>query len=36
MIPLSSAEILIGWAYMAGFVALMAALTLRKARWVDP
>jgi len=36
MIPLSSAEILIGWAYMVGFVALMAALTLRKARWVDP
>ena len=36
MIPLSSAEIAIGWVYLAGFVALMAALTLRKARWVDP
>ena len=36
MIPLSSTEIVIGWVYLAGFVALMAALTLRKARWVDP
>ncbi len=36
MVSLSRAEVLIGWAYMLGFVALMAALTLRKARWVDP
>src|SRR3990170_2717722 len=36
MIPLSSTEIVIGWVYLAGLVALMAALTLRKARWVDP
>ena len=36
MIPLSSTEIVIGWVYLVAFVALMAALTLRKARWVDP
>jgi ABC-2 type transport system permease protein len=33
---LSSAEVLLSWAYLLGFVALMAVISARKAHWVDP
>ncbi len=33
-IPLS--EVLIGWAYLLGFAALMGFLASRRAHWVDP
>ncbi len=34
--PLSSVEVIASWAYLLGFVALMALISVRKAHWVDP
>jgi len=33
---LSSTEVFSSWAYLVGFVAVMAFITARKAHWVDP
>jgi ABC-2 type transport system permease protein len=34
--PLSSVEVTVSWAYLLGFVALMAFVSARRAHWVDP
>jgi ABC-2 type transport system permease protein len=33
---LSQADIIVSWAYLLAFVALMALITARKAHWIDP
>jgi ABC-2 type transport system permease protein len=33
---LSSTEVFMSWAYLLGFVAVMALITAKKAHWVDP
>lgn len=36
LLTLSGTEIVIGWAYMIAFAAVMAVVALRRAHWVDP
>jgi len=36
LIAISSTDIVIGWVYLVAFTLLMAAITVRKAHWVDP
>src|SRR5438132_13590661 len=36
LIQISTSEIVIGWAYLLGFAALMGFLASRRAHWVDP
>lgn len=36
LIQIPTAEIIIGWAYLIGFTALMGFLASRRAHWVDP
>ena len=36
LVSLSPLEVVIGWAYLAGFVAVMALVVVRRAHWVDP
>lgn len=36
LLTLGTTDILIGWAYMAGFAAIMAFVAMRRAHWTDP
>src|SRR5207247_11197306 len=36
LIQISASELVIGWAYLLGFAALMGFLASRRAHWVDP
>jgi ABC-type polysaccharide/polyol phosphate export permease len=36
LIQIPTSELVVGWAYLLGFAALMGFLASRRAHWVDP